>query len=124
MMKSILYAVCLCIPLCIGATAREDRTALEQLQKQVSQLESRVSRAEALRAVKRLQYAYGQYAEFGLWNDLVDLFAEDGIGHYPVGDLKKEEIRKLFLRDIGKAKLGLPEGMLYPHIMLQLCLDS
>ncbi len=78
-----------------------------------------VERAEAIRAVKRLQVAYGHYAEFGLWNDLADLFAEDGIGHYPVGDLKKEEIRKLFLKDIGGGKLGLPEGLLYPHIMLQ-----
>jgi hypothetical protein len=78
-----------------------------------------VEGAEAIRAVKRLQCAYGQYAEFGLWDDLADLFASDGTGHYPVGDLKKEDIRKLFINDIGEGKLGLPEGLLYPHIMLQ-----
>ena len=27
-------------------------------------------------------------------------------------------IVNLFLQDIGKGKLGLPQGMLYPHIML------
>jgi len=84
-----------------------------------SELESIIERAEAIRAVKRLQCAYGHYAEFGLWDDLADLFASDGIGHYPAGDLKKEEIRRLFLHDIGGGKLGLPEGLPYPHIMLQ-----
>ncbi len=89
------------------------------LRARVAGLETMVERAEAIRAVKRLQSAYGQYAEFGLWNDLADLFASDGIGHYPAGDLKKEEIRKLFINDIGGGRLGLPEGLLYPHIMLQ-----
>ena len=89
------------------------------LQANVVGLKTMVERAEAIRAVKRLQCAYGQYAEFGLWDDLADLFASDGIGHYQAGDLKKEEIRKLFVNDIGGGKLGLPEGLLYPHIMLQ-----
>ena len=89
------------------------------LRTHVAVLKTIVERAEAIRAIKRLQYAYGQYAEFGLWDDLADLFAKDGIGHYPAGDLKKEEIRKLFIDDIGGGKLGLPEGLLYPHIMLQ-----
>ena len=92
---------------------------VKPLQANFFELESMVERAEAIRAVKRLQCAYGHYAEFGLWDDLADLFASDGIGHYPTGDLRKEEIRRLFLRDIGRGKLGLPDGLLYPHIMLQ-----
>ena len=95
----------------------ESRTGL--LLANVARLKTMVEGAEAIRAVKRLQCAYGQYAEFGLWDDLADLFASDGTGHYPVGDLKKEDIRKLFINDIGEGKLGLPEGLLYPHIMLQ-----
>jgi hypothetical protein len=95
----------------------ESRVGL--LRAHVVGLKAMVERAEAIRAVKRLQCAYGQYAEFGLWDDLADLFASDGIGHYPTGDLKKEEIRKLFVNDIGGGRLGLPEGLLYPHIMLQ-----
>ena len=95
----------------------ESRTDL--LKARVAELEPMVERAEAIRAVKRLQIAYGHYAEFGLWHDLADLFAEDGIGHYPAGDLKKEEIRRLFMQDLGGGKLGLPKGLLYPHMMLQ-----
>ena len=100
-------------------TGSRSESRIELLRAHVAELEPMVERAEALRAVKRLQRAYGHYAEFGLWNDLADLFAEDGIGHYPAGDLKKEEIRRLFVQDIGGGKLGLPEGLLYPHMMLQ-----
>jgi hypothetical protein len=102
-----------------NGTAPDSESGTGHLQSLVAGLETMVERAEAIRAVKRVQCAYGQYAEFGLWDDLADLFASDGIGHYPVGDLKKEEIRKLFINDIGGGKLGLPEGLLYPHIMLQ-----
>jgi hypothetical protein len=118
-MKAIPSALSLCLLLCAQAIGREDHTQLVDLRQQIAQLESNVERAEAIRSIKRLQCAYGHYAEFGLWKDLADLFAENGIGHYPVGDLGKEGIRKLFLQDVGKGKLGLPDGMLYPHIMLQ-----
>lgn len=71
----------------------------------IARLEVGIQGVEAIRAIKRLQYAYGHYAEFGLWNDLADLFADKGTGHYPSGNLGKEAIRKLFLEDIGKGKL-------------------
>jgi hypothetical protein len=32
---------------------------------------------------------------------------------------RKEAIRKLFLNDVGKGKVGLGEGVFYPHIMMQ-----
>lgn len=119
MKKKFLALLCFGLLLCAYGCAPEDSSGQDGLEGTATRLESRLRRAEAIRAVKRLQCAYGQFAEFGLWNDLADLFAEDGIGHYPAGDLGKEEIRRLFLHDIGKGKLGLPEGMLYPHIMLQ-----
>ncbi len=100
-------------------TGSRSESRIDTLAAHVTELESMVERAEAIRSVKQLQCAYGHYAEFGLWDDLADLFAPDGIGHYPTGDLKKEEIRRLFRQDIGGGKLGLPEGLLYPHIMLQ-----
>lgn len=119
MKKKLAFLLGFCLLLCAHALIPQNRTGPDRLEGTIARLESKLDRAEAIRAVKRLQCAYGQYAEFGLWNDLADLFAEDGIGHYPVGDLGKEEIRRLFLQEIGKGRLGLSEGMLYPHIMLQ-----
>src|SRR5262245_2726233 len=77
------------------------------------------ARLKAVRAVKRLQYAYGHYSEVGLWHDFADLFADSGVGHYPVGDLDREGIRKLFLQDVGGGRLGLADGRIYPHIIMQ-----
>ena len=117
-MKTIAFICCCCI-LSFAASAGDNTAQLSSLQGQIDRMEADLQGAEAVRAVKRLQYAYGHYAEFGLWHDLADLFADNGVGHYPVGDLGKEDIRNLFLRDVGKGKLGLADGQFYPHIMLQ-----
>jgi hypothetical protein len=109
----------LSILLCTSALAADKGTKPAALQERIARLESGVSAVEAIRAVKRLQYAYGHYAELGQWNDLADLFADNGIGHYPAGDLDRESIRKLFVQEVGKGTLGLTEGQFYPHIMLQ-----
>jgi len=75
-----------------------------------------IESAEALRAIKRLQWAYGHYSEFGLWHDFADLFADTGVGHYTQGDLDREGIRALFLDQVGQGQLGLARGRIYPHI--------
>jgi hypothetical protein len=36
-----------------------------------------VDRAESIRAVKNLQRTYAQYSQYGLWNEMADLFAND-----------------------------------------------
>jgi hypothetical protein len=82
-------------------------------------LEQGVERAEALRAIKRVQYAYGHYVEFGLWHDFADLFADDAVAHYLPGGQDREEIRGLFLEQVGQGQLGLAEGRLYPHFVFQ-----
>jgi hypothetical protein len=89
------------------------------LQRQVARLTVAVEDAEAVRAVKRLQHAYGYYSEFGLWNDFADLFADNAIGHYTGGPhTGKDAIRQHFITGVGQGMLGLAEGRLYPHISL------
>ena len=107
-----VFALC-----CTWAVAGDD--GLAALQKRIARIESGIRGVEAIRAVKRLQYTYGHYAELGQWNDLADVFADKGVGHYPAGNLGREEIRRLFIKDVGKGIVGLSEGMFYPHIMLQ-----
>ena len=74
---------------------------------------------ESVRAIKRLQYAYGHYVELGLWNDFADLFTEDAVTNYQQGVRGKDAIRKLFFEQVGQGKLGLAEGRIYPHILFQ-----
>ena len=118
-MKILIAALSFCLLFSASDLSSGEDADLRTLQQRLDRMDSDLRGAEAVRAIKRLQYAYGHYAELGLWHDLADLFAEKGVGHYPAGDLGKEGIRKLFLQDVGKGKLGLGEGIFYPHIMLQ-----
>lgn len=89
------------------------------LAERLAVLEQSVERAEALRAIKRVQYAYGHYVEFGLWHDFADLFAEDAVARYMPEGLDREEVRELFVEQVGQGQLGLADGRLYPHFVLQ-----
>jgi hypothetical protein len=92
---------------------------VEGLQQRVDRLEVLTERVEAISSIKRLQHAYGHYAELGLWHDFADLFADTGIGHYTQGALDREGIRSLFLKEVGGGRLGLADGRVYPHISMQ-----
>ena len=45
-------------------------------QTSLDELARDVDRAESLRTVKNLQRTYAQYAQYGLWNEMADLFAQ------------------------------------------------
>ncbi len=103
-----------------SSSAAQSPGRVADLDERLDGLEARLVQAESIRAIKRLQHAYGQYAEFGLWRDLADLFSKDAVGHYPAGDLVgKDAIAKLFFDQVGQGRLGLANGRLYPHIVLQ-----
>jgi hypothetical protein len=93
---------------------------LRTLKQRIDLLQAGVHNAESIRAIKRLQNAYGHYAELGLWNDFADLFSDQAVGYYPAGRLQgRQAIHQLFFDQVGRGKLGLDDGRIYPHIMLQ-----
>jgi hypothetical protein len=92
---------------------------LPALGSRVERLRARIESIESIRAIKRLQYAYGHYVELGLWNDFADLFAEDAVTNYQSGVRGKDAIRRLFFQQVGQGKLGLADGRIYPHILFQ-----
>lgn len=93
---------------------------LADTDRRMVQLENYLHKARAIRDIKRLQYSYAHYAELGLWLDLGDLFATDGVAHYAQGDFRgPESLRKFYLQELGRGQLGLAEGRIYPHIMIQ-----
>ena len=98
--------------------ADRDSAALAVLAQRIDAAAATTERLKAVSAVKRLQHAYGHYSEVGLWHDFADLFADTAVGHYTQGDLGKEEIRKLFVEQVGQGILGLADGRIYPHIAL------
>ena len=111
-----LTIAAICAAVTVGRGAESD---LSRLQQRVDRLEVLTQRVEALSAIKRLQHAYGHYAELGLWHDFADLFADTGIGNYTTGALNRDQIRQLFLKDVGGGQVGLKDGRIYPHISMQ-----
>jgi SnoaL-like protein len=103
----------------VGPSTSLSAGAGTDLSPRVLRLEALTERVEAISAIKRLQYAYGHYAELGLWHDFADLFADTGIGHYAQGDLDREGIRSLFVKEVGGGRVGLADGRIYPHISMQ-----
>ncbi|MGP0074519.1 MAG: nuclear transport factor 2 family protein [Bryobacteraceae bacterium] len=100
------------------ATAQQS-APLPALETRVERLQAHMESVESVRAIKRLQYAYGHYVELGLWNDFADLFAADAVTNYQSGVRGKDAIRQLFFDQVGQGKLGLSEGRIYPHILFQ-----
>ena len=112
--RMIFAVVLLAAPLARIGSAQE--AAATNLDARLAILSRQAAAAAALHDIKRLQWAYGHYSEFGLWHDFADLFADTGVGHYVQGDLGREGIRALFLDQVGQGQLGLADGRIYPHI--------
>src|SRR5690606_25646938 len=70
-------------------------------------------RAEAIRAVRKLQHAYSHYAQYGLWNDLGALFARDGEWIWGDQSLRgPAAIAAHQMETVGGGKAGLPDGVM------------
>jgi hypothetical protein len=90
----------------------------------LARFEIDVVRAEDISAIKKLQRAYGFYADRGLWDDLANLFADDAIANYPSGGFDgNASIRAMFVQNLGQGKQGLAEGRIYNHTILQPIVD-
>src|ERR1035438_4682355 len=117
----------LVVALAIGAWSvlamAQQPDPLPDLATRVERLQAHLESVESVRAIKRVQYAYGHYVELGLWNDFADLFAADAVTNYQPGARGgvrgKAAIRQLFFDQVGQGRLGLAEGRIYPHILFQ-----
>ncbi|MGD8323372.1 MAG: nuclear transport factor 2 family protein [Gammaproteobacteria bacterium] len=89
----------------------------------LDRLETDIALAEDMRAIKRLQRAYGYYLDKGMWTDLADLFAEDAVARYPAGTfVGQASIRRHLHLNVGNVKFGengLGDNRLYNHMTFQ-----
>jgi hypothetical protein len=86
----------------------------------VDRLAQELERAESVRHVKRLQESYAQYSQFGLWDEMASLFADDAemirgndrvSGRAAIGDY--------FLERFGAGVHGLPAGGLHTQLQFR-----
>jgi acetyl esterase/lipase len=100
-----------------------DASSVESSDARLKRLEADVRAAEDIRAIKRLQRAYGYYLDKGMWEDLAAFFTEDAVANYPAGVfVGHESIRKHLFMNVGGGKMGdvgLGDNRLYNHMNIQ-----
>lgn len=102
-----------------AVTPAQART-LAELQQELDQLESDLTQAEDVAAIRKLQREYGFFIDKGLWEDLSSLFADDARASYPAGVfIGKASIREHIWRNVGDGTIGLKDGRIYNHMVLQ-----
>ena len=90
---------------------------------QLDRLEAEVAAADDVRAIEKLQRAYGYYVDKGMWADVASFFTEDAIANYPAGIfIGASSIREHLFLNVGGVKMGevgLGDGRLYDHMQTQ-----
>jgi SnoaL-like domain len=77
-----------------------------------------VERAEAIRAVKVLQRTYAQYAQYGLWNEMAGLFADEA--SLTLGDDSakgRSAIAAFLTTRLGGGRQGLAPGAIHTQLI-------
>lgn len=101
-------------------TAATDQSAtVAALRNQLEELRARAQRIKDSNDIKRLQRAYGYYVDEALWDEVVDLFAEDSTLELALDGVYrgKERIREYLYR-LGGGQQGLSAGQLNEHLQL------
>jgi hypothetical protein len=98
---------------CGKSSAPDDRSQLAALQGRIAALEQRKTRVQDAREIERLQAAYGYYFDKGLWDDVANLFADDGTIENALDGVYvgKARVRE-YLYALGGGRSGMPEGRL------------
>jgi len=101
---------------------------VKELQQQVKYLGNEVGRLQDVNDVRHLQYKYGYYLDKCLYEEVVELFAEDGEVRFMGGIYKgKEGVKRLyigrFMTNFTGGKNGPVFGFLLDHPQLQMIVD-
>src|SRR5678816_2800694 len=77
-----------------------------------------VDRTESMRAVKNLQRTYAQYSQYGLWNEMADLFAWDATYIFDDETIKgRKAIGDYLISHEGGGQQGLRPGVVHAQII-------
>jgi hypothetical protein len=100
-----------------GIYGPEDAGALRT---RLAAVQARATRIEDINEIENLQGSYGYYTDKMLWDEVVDLFADDGtleIG--PSGVYAGKDSIRRYLLSLSGGRQGPLEGVLYDHFQLQ-----
>ncbi len=87
-------------------------------QPSLNELARDVDRAESMRAVKNLQRTYAHYSQYGLWNEMGDLFASDATYIFDDETIKGQAaITRYLATHEGAGKQGLSPGAVHTQLI-------
>jgi hypothetical protein len=102
---------------------------LQALRREVEQLTQHLGRVEDAQAVRRVQFAYGYYMDKGLYQEVVDLFADDGEVRF-MGAIfrgKQRGVKRLYIdrfrRVFTNGRNAPAYGFMLEHLQLQDIID-
>jgi hypothetical protein len=98
-----------------------DQTELERL---VTSLERRRTELQDVNDIKRLQAAYGYYVDAAMWDQVADLFADNGTLEYGLDGVYrgKNRVRQYFYA-LGGGKPGMAAGQVSEHFQVMPVID-
>ena len=107
-----------------GTTAPNRSDALPTLEHELTRLETQAERLQDVSDLERLQRAYGYYLDAAQWDQMADLFADDGTIEVGLDGVYrgKERVRQ-YLHALGHGHNGLSYGELNTHMILQPVID-
>ena len=111
---------------CGGGTGVSEQSAqrVAQLSDRIAQLTAQAARLQDASEIRRLQRAYGYYVEAASWDQVADLFADDGSIEIGLdGVYQGKERVRAYLHALGGGHVGLREGQLNEHLQLQPVVD-
>jgi SnoaL-like protein len=104
----------------LAQSAADPATRVAALRERVAKIETRAARVDDIDEIEKLQGIYGFYTDKMLWDEVVDLFADDGtleIG--PSGVYAGKDSIRRYLYSLSGGKQGPLEGVLFEHFQLQ-----
>jgi SnoaL-like domain len=106
------------LPFCLVLTAALMPPVIVVAQTSVDELARDVDRAESMRDVKNLQRTYAQYSQFGLWNEMADLFAKEATYIFDDETIKgRKAISDHLTLHEGSGRQGLQPGAVHTQII-------
>jgi hypothetical protein len=104
---------------CARGPSPEDDAALSALQERIAALEHRKALVADSNEIERLQAAYGYYVDRGLWDEVANLFAQDGTIEIGLDGVYVGKARvRDYLYALGGGRQGLVDGELNEHLQV------
>ncbi len=119
------FAAALTVGVLLASGCTQQSAELAALRTRLAATEGRLQSLEDVNAIEKLNRAYGYYVDKGLWDQVVDLFAENSSVEIEAGGvyLGKQGADRLFRQKFGNNRIGFADGVLFNHPQFQGIVD-